>query len=200
MQIYFLYFKDKHEKVTLAKVLEFFDDETLMVGVDKDYIDRRAEEMFFNIVDNIEVRRDFKHLPLIVLGSMLSLDAKTVEKMSIQLDNYGLIDNNRTKNPNVISRFKDLKDIANAQTVYELDDDIRELVEIFNSYKMSTVYEANVVDEDGEFEKMNFGSKQDYINCITPNCEEGEIQYMVDNFLRKRDKKVYYEALFTTDL
>jgi hypothetical protein len=200
MQMYFLYFKDKHEKVTLAKVLEFFDDESLTVGSDKDYSDRRVEEMFFNIVDNIEVRRDFKHLPLIVLGSMLSLDAKTVEKMSIQLDNYGLIDNNRTKNPNVITRFKDLKYSANTQTVYELDDDTQELLEFFNSYKMSTVYEANVVDEDGEYEKMDFGSEEDYINYITPKCEEGEIQYMVDNFLRKRDKKVYYEPLFTTDL
>lgn len=200
MQMYFLYFKDKYEQVTLAKVLEFFDDETLTVGSDKDYIDRRAEEVFFNIVDNIEVRRDFKHLPLIVLGSMLSLDAKTVEKMSIQLDNDGLIGNNRTKNPNVISRFKDLRHSANSQTVYDLDDDTRELLEYFNSYKIETVFEANVVDEEGELDKMSFDSEEDYINHIRPHCDEGDIQYMVDNFLRKRDKKAYYEPLFTADI
>jgi hypothetical protein len=200
MQIYFLYFKDKHEKVTLAEIRAFFDDEPLIVGVRKDYLDKRLEDIFFKIVDNIEVRRDFKHLPLIILGYQLSLDAKTVEKISIHLDNGSMIHDNRTKNPNVISRFKDLKYIANAQTVYELDDDTQELLEFFNSYKMSNVYEANVVDEDGEFKKINFGSEQDYINYITPNCEEGEIQYMIDNFLRKRDKRVYYEPLFTTDL
>ena len=42
---------------------------------------------------------------------------------------------------------------------------------MFNSYNLETVYEANVVDED-------------------------EIEDMVENFLRKRDKKVYYDPLF----
>lgn len=193
------YFLKNQSNITLF-LCKFFDDETLTVGSDKDYIDRRAEEMFFNIVDNIEVRRDFKHLPLIVLGHMLSLDAKTVEKISGNLDNVGVMHDNRTKNRNVISRFKDLKHIANAQTVYELDDDTQELLEFFNSYKIKTVFEVNVVDEDGGFDKMSFSSEEDYINHITPHCEEGDIQYMVDNFLRKRDKKVYYEPLFTTEL
>lgn len=47
---------------------------------------------------------------------------------------------------------------------------------------------------------MSFDNEEDYINHITPHCNEGDIQYMVDNFLRKRDKKVCYEPLFTTDL
>lgn len=199
MQIYFLYFKDKHEKATLSEILKFFDDETLKVGMSKDYVDRRVEDIFYNIVDNIEVRRDFKHLPLIFLGYQLSLDAKTVEKISVHMDDDGLKDhNNRTKNPNVISRFKDLRYSTNAHIMYELDDDIKELLEMFKSYKITTVYEANMVDEDGELEIMNFNSEEDYITYISPHCEESEIQYMVDNFLSKTEKKVYYEPLFAT--
>ena len=69
---------------------------------------------------------------------------------------------------------------------------------MFNSYKIATVYEANVLDKDGEFDTLSFESEEDYINYIRPHCEESEIQYMVDNFLSKRDKKVYYEPLFKT--
>ena len=138
-------------------------------------------------------------MPLVFLGYQLSLDAKTVEKISVQLDNYcGMTYSNRTKNRNVSTRFKDLKYSANAHTVYELDDDIKELLEMFNSYKIATVYEANVLDKDGEFDTLSFESEEDYINYIRPHCEESEIQYMVDNFLSKRDKKVYYEPLFKT--
>lgn len=44
-------------------------------------------------------------------------------------------------------------------------------MDMFNSYKIETVCEANVVDED-------------------------KIEDMVEDFLRKRDKKVYYDPLF----
>ena len=43
---------------------------------------------------------------------------------------------------------------------------------------------------------MNFYSQEDYKKYISPNCVENEIEYMVNNYLRKRDKKVYDEALF----
>jgi hypothetical protein len=196
MQLYFLYFKDKHEKATLAGILEFFGDESIEVGIEKDYTDRRVEEIFFNIVNNIEVRRDFKHLPLIILGYQLALDAKTVEKMSIQLDNGGPIDNNRTKNPNVIVRFNDLKYSANDKTEYDLNEDIQEFLELFSSFRTQTAYETNVIDEEGEFTTISFDSEEEYIAFISPDCEEGKIQYMVDNFLSQRDKKVYFEPLF----
>ena len=64
------------------------------------------------------------------------------------------------------------------------------------SYKRETVYEANIVNEDGELETMSFDSEEDYKNYIRSDCDENLLDYMVENFLRKRDKKVYYDPLF----
>lgn len=199
-QVYFLYFKDKHEKVTLSEIVKFFNNEELSISINNDFFDRRENESFFNIVDSIEVRKDFKHLPLVLLGYQLSLDAKTVEKMSIYLDNDGFKIDNKTKNPNVISRFNDLKYKANIDRVYDLDDDIVGMLNYFNSYKIETVYLANRVNADGELEKMSFNSKEDYIKYIYPHCDKDDIPYMVYNFLSETKKKVSYEPLFTTEL
>ena len=46
---------------------------------------------------------------------------------------------------------------------------------------------------------MSFDSIEAYKKYISPDCAEDKIEYMVETFLRKRDKKVYYEALFTND-
>jgi len=43
---------------------------------------------------------------------------------------------------------------------------------------------------------MTFDSEDDYKKCISPYCDENEIEDMVNNYLRKRDKKVYYDPLF----
>jgi diphthamide synthase (EF-2-diphthine--ammonia ligase) len=67
---------------------------------------------------------------------------------------------------------------------------------MFNSYKIETVYEANVVDEDGEFKTMIFDSEDDYKKYISPYHDENEIEDMVEDFLRERDKKVYCDPLF----
>ena len=69
-------------------------------------------------------------------------------------------------------------------------------MDMFNSYKIETVYEANVVDEDGEFKTMIFDSEDDYKKYISPYCDENEIEDIVEDFLRKRDTKVYYDPLF----
>ncbi|QOY50907.1 hypothetical protein [Candidatus Sulfurimonas baltica] len=199
MSLYFSYFKDKHEKFTLKEVLASFNDDLLKVGIGEDYIDRRLEDTFFNIVDNLKVRKDFKHLPLIILGYELSLDAKTIEKISVQVDNNGYITNNKKKNSKIISRFKDLKYSTNTQKIYDLDEDIGDFLELFSSYKTKTIYEVSVVHEDGNLETISFDSKEDYINYITPDCDEDKVKYMMDNFLRERDKKVYYEPLFSQD-
>jgi hypothetical protein len=61
---------------------------------------------------------------------------------------------------------------------------------MFNRYKIETVYEANVVDEDGEFKTMIFDSEDDYKKYISPYRDENEIEDMVEDLLRKRDKKV----------
>ncbi len=138
----------------------------------------------------------------------MSLDVKTIEKIAVHIDYANYIHNddddvnkkkkkkNKTKNPNVTSRFKDLKYTTNAQSVYDLDEDIGELLELFNSYKTETVYEVNVFDEDGELETMSFDSEEDYKNYIRSDCAENQLDYMVENFLKKRDKKVYFDPLF----
>ncbi|MGB5505463.1 MAG: hypothetical protein WBM70_02130 [Sulfurovum sp.] len=69
-------------------------------------------------------------------------------------------------------------------------------MDMFNSYKIETVYEANVLHEDGEFKTMTFDSEDDYKKYISPCRDENQIEDMVEGFLRKRDKKVYYDPLF----
>nr|MDA3946673.1 hypothetical protein [Helicobacteraceae bacterium] len=86
---------------------------------------------------------------------------------------------------------------TNAQKVYDLDEDVCALLELFNCYKIETVYEANVVNEDGEWETMRFDSEDDYKKYISPYCGEEEVERMVENFLRKRDKKIHYDPLCT---
>jgi hypothetical protein len=46
---------------------------------------------------------------------------------------------------------------------------------------------------------MSFDSEEDYKKYISSDCAEDEIEYMVEAFLRKIDKKVYYEPIFTKD-
>ena len=199
MSIYFVYFKNKYEKATLKEVIEFFSDEDLKVGVEDDYIDKRLKHIFFNIIANMnvmKVRQDFKHLPLIILGSQLSLDAKTIEKISVKIDNYTSEEDNKTKNRNVATRFKDLKYSTNTQGVYDLDEDFLHYIEMFNSYKIEAVYEVSIFDDEGELEIVSFDSPEEYRKYLSPEYEESEIEYMVETFLRKRDKKVYYEPLF----
>ena len=211
MGIYFDYFKNKYEKNTLKELLnflnrDFINDDSLdndllsKYSLNEDHIDRRSEHIFFNIINNLEVRKDFKDLTLIILGYQLLLDANTIEKISNTINN--------NKNPILKKRMKDLIYRTNVQIVYDLDEDsiyhvdedIYEFLESFNSYKIETVYEVNVVTDNGELETIIFDSEDDYKDHIRSDCDEGDIQYMVDNFLCKRDKKVYYDLLFTTGL
>lgn len=43
---------------------------------------------------------------------------------------------------------------------------------------------------------MIFDSEDDYKKYISPYRDENEIEDMVEDFLRKRDKKVYCDPLF----
>ena len=62
--------------------------------------------------------------------------------------------------------------------------------------KLYLGYYLSVFSEDGELETMSFDSVEAYKKYITPHCAEDEVQQMVETFLRKREKKVYYEPLF----
>jgi len=61
---------------------------------------------------------------------------------------------------------------------------------------MRLTYEVSVANEDGDLEIMSFGSEDNYRKYISADCDESEVENIVENFLRKREKKVYYEPLF----
>jgi len=112
------------------------------------------------------------------------------------LDFYGYISDNKTKNNSVIKRFEDLEYGANLHNKYALDEEIGSLDELFRSYKTVTLYDANILKEDGQFEIMSFDTEDAYKKYIRSFCDENEVEHMVYEFLRQREKKVYYEPLF----
>lgn len=91
-----------------------------------------------------------------------------------------------------------MKYSTDTQHVYDLKFTIDNsmFLELFNSYKTMQVYEANVLNQDGELEIINYYTEDDYRHYLSFAHDKDEIEVIVSTFLRQKQKKMYYDPLF----
>lgn len=193
--INFIYFKSLYDKLSLEDVINQFHP-TMEVCTIEDIQDKRQVEGFFRILNSITTRQDFKHLPLVVLGDKLSLDANTVKKISVAIDNNGVNSDANSKNHNVVKKYNELRYSTNMQAVFDLDyENMKDFLNLFRSYKTKIVYRASFTNLDGSMSTKDFDSVDDYKRYIKDGNIDLDIEYSIKNYLTPTHKRLYYNSL-----